>query len=199
MKDLASREDVIDLSQGIPAIEPPTDVLERAMSNLDSVHRYGPDGGDPELKEMVSSKLLKENGINANPDKNIMITAGANMGFLLAISAVCDVGDEVALVDPYYFNHQMTLDILGVRAIHVPTDADYMPNLAFLESAIGPRTRAVVIVSPNNPAGVVYPEELIVEIVELCSQRGIVLISDEAYEHFVYDTDHFSPASIEDP
>ncbi|MGC4121941.1 MAG: aminotransferase class I/II-fold pyridoxal phosphate-dependent enzyme [Myxococcales bacterium] len=111
--------------------------------------------------------------------------------------AVADPGDEVILFAPYYFNHEMAIDIAGCKTVVVPTDDAYQPRLDALAAAITPRTRAVVTVSPNNPTGAVYPEATLRAVNALCKQRGIYHVADEAYEYFTYgEARHFSPASI---
>jgi len=199
MEELASGKDFIKLSQGVPYLKPPAKLIMDAISQSEDVHRYGPDGGDIDFKEALSKKLEKKNSITASPDKGIIITAGANMGFFLAVASLCDAGDEVVLIDPFYFNHKMSLDVLGVNSVHVGAKEGYLPDPQHIEDAVTPRTRAIVIVSPNNPTGVIYPEELVRKIAVVCAKRGVALITDETYEDFVYDGAHFSPGSIEDP
>ncbi|MFO8051551.1 MAG: aminotransferase class I/II-fold pyridoxal phosphate-dependent enzyme, partial [Thermoplasmatota archaeon] len=187
-----------DLTQGVPFFAPPEEALEKTFDGVSALNRYGPDGGDPELKEEVSRKLKRENGMERDPLTEIMITSGANCAFVNAAAAVCDPGDDVLLLSPYYFNHFMTLDMLGAKQRICPMGEGLLPDVENVESYIGPRTKAVVVVSPNNPAGVSYPGELMEDLVELCREKGIWLISDETYDRFVYGTDHTSPGSIGD-
>ena len=126
-----------------------------------------------------------------------MVTAGGNMAFLHALLAICDQGDEVVLVRPYFFNHEMAVRIIGCRPVIVAADERYQLDLAAIEAAVGPRTRAVVTVSPNNPSGAVYPESDLRAVNALCSNRGLFHISDEVYEYFLFDgASHFSPGAI---
>src|SRR5690606_2535019 len=114
------------------------------------------------------------------------------------ISAIVDPGDEVILPLPYYFNHEMAVTMVGGRVVTVPTGEDYQLDPEVVARSITERTRAVVTVSPNNPTGAVYREEVLRAINRLCRERGVYHISDEAYEYFVYDgASHFSPGSIE--
>ncbi len=196
MKSLAKGEGILDLSQGVPFFDPPRECIREALMDLKGSHRYGPDGGDPELKETISGKLRDRNGIDARPEDGIMVTSGANLGFVNASAAVCDIGDEMILLDPFYFNHRMTLDILGIEVKRVETDESFLPVPEIIESSIGERTRAVVIVSPNNPTGMAYPRKVVEEVLEICIDRSIWLISDETYEGYNYDFPHFSPAGL---
>ena len=119
------------------------------------------------------------------------------MAFLTALLAICDQGDEVVLVKPYFFNHEMAVRIIGCRPVVVATDERYQLDVGAIEAAIGPRTRAVVTVSPNNPSGAVYPESDLREVNALCANRGLFHISDEVYEYFLFDgARHFSPGAI---
>ncbi|MGA1820166.1 MAG: pyridoxal phosphate-dependent aminotransferase [Thermoplasmatota archaeon] len=196
MKGSASEREYLDLSQGVPYFPPPVEAVRSAMEDLSGLHRYGPDGGDAELKEAVAGKLSRDNGVEAGGGMEVMITSGANLGFFNSAAALCDVGDEVVLFDPFYFNHRMTLDILGIRAVHAACDMNHLPDLEALKRAIGPRTKAVVLVSPNNPTGMTCPASLIEELLEFCTERDLFLISDETYEGFEYEGGHFSPASL---
>jgi aspartate/methionine/tyrosine aminotransferase len=165
-----------------------------AMGN----HHYCAVGGIEPLVELLESKLLKENRIRVRPSSRLVVSAGGNMAFLNAVLAVCDPGDQVIVLAPYYFNHEMAIAMASAVPVVVATTGDFQPDIEAIERAITPRTRAVVTVSPNNPTGAVYPEAVLRQINALCSRRGIYHIHDEAYEYFVYDgATHFSPGSID--
>ncbi len=195
---IAETPGTISLGQGVPFFGPPenaTRILERVVREEGS-HAYKPDAGLPALRRAFEEKLRAENGIEAPFERRIIVTAGANQAFLNAVLAIADPGDEIILLSPYYFNHEMAVALAGCRAVCVPTDRHFQPRLAAIGSAVTRRTRAVVTVSPNNPAGVVYPRRTLEAINRLCAGRGIYHISDEAYEYFTYEgAEHFSPAS----
>jgi aspartate/methionine/tyrosine aminotransferase len=152
----------------------------------------------PRLVQALEAKLATENGIVVRPSSRVVVTAGANMGFMNAVLAVADPGDEVILQAPFYFNHEMAIVMAGCRPVAVPTDEEYQLWVDGIRRAITPATRAVVTISPNNPTGAVYPEATLREVNRLCRERGLYHIHDEAYEYFVYDgARHFSPGSIE--
>ena len=154
--------------------------------------------GLPELIDALEEKLARENSIRVRPDSRVVVTAGSNMGFINAILAIVDTGDEVIMPVPYYFNHEMAVVMAGARAVTVPTKPDYQLDLDAIADAITPRTRAVVTVSPNNPTGVVYPEADLRALNAICRDRGIFHIHDEAYEYFTYGgATNFSPGSID--
>ena len=119
------------------------------------------------------------------------------MGFMNAVLAITDPGDEIILQLPYYFNHEMTVAIADCKAVCVPSDEDYQLQPEAITAAITNRTRAIVTISPNNPTGAVYRESDLRQVNKICRNNGIYHISDEAYEYFTYDDAmHFSPGSI---
>jgi aspartate/methionine/tyrosine aminotransferase len=196
---IAETPGTITLGQGVVHYGPPRAALEGIPRFLDRFphHRYVPDAGLPELRKAFEVKLRQENGIDAPFERRIFVTAGGNQAFLNAVLAVCDPGDEVILLAPYYFNHEMAVALASAVPVPVQTDDRLQPNVQAIEAAITKRTRAVVTVSPNNPTGAVYPEETLSAIHGLCARYGIYHISDEAYEYFTYDgARHFSPASL---
>eukprot|EP00667_Euglena_gracilis_P032918 EG_transcript_52116 len=120
------------------------------------------------------------------------------MGFLQLLLAIADEGDEVVVSTPFYFNHEMACTMCGVKCVAVRTTADFQLDVPALERAVGPRTKAVVTISPNNPTGAVYLEGALRAVNALCQSHGLYHISDEAYEYFTYGgVKHFSPCSIE--
>jgi aspartate/methionine/tyrosine aminotransferase len=198
---IAETPGTISLGQGIVSYSPPPEVVEaaRRFGSNPADHRYGPVEGLPALVDALESKLARENGIAVRPASRVLVTAGGNQAFMNAILAVTDPGDEVILPTPYYFNHEMAIVMAGAQVAAVPTLRDYQLDVRAIANTITPRTRAIVTVSPNNPTGAVYPEEVLRAVNALCRDRAIFHIHDEAYEYFVYgDARHFSPGSIVD-
>ncbi len=189
----------LSLGQGVAYYGPPPAALERAQAFLAAggEHRYGPVQGQAELIAAIAHKLGIENRIDCAQGRRIVVTAGANMGFLNALWAITDPGDEVILPSPYYFNQEMAARMLSCRPVPVPADPQCLPTIEGLARAITARSRAIVTVSPNNPSGAVYPEPLLCAINTLCRDHGLYHITDEAYEYFTFgDTRHFSPAAL---
>src|SRR5712691_11302918 len=189
----------ISLGQGVVHYGPPQAAIDAARAALtDSrTHEYQGGEGLPALVERLASKLRDENGIDVTRGRRIMVTAGANMAFVHAVLAVTEPGDEIILPVPFYFNHEMAIEMAGCRAVRVPTDARYQLQLDRIDRAITPRTRAIVTVSPNNPSGAVFGEDSLRGLSALCRERGVYHFADEVYEYFTYDgIRHFSPASI---
>lgn len=189
----------LSLGQGVVGYGPPPQALEQItqfLSRPDN-HKYKPVQGLPELREALADKLARENGIDVGNGNALAVTAGGNQAFVNAVLAIADVGDEIILLSPFYFNHDMAIAMIGCRAVSVETDENYQPRLDALDQAITEKTRAIVTISPNNPTGAVYPEATLRAINDLCRKHGIYHISDEAYEYFTYgEARHFSPGSI---
>ena len=190
----------ISLGQGVVCYGPPETALQNVLAHANQIDQfYGPVEGIPELTRMLKRKLADENRIAIGNERCLVVTAGANMGFLNALFAITDPGAEVILPTPYYFNHEMAVRMLNCVPVCVPTDCHFQIDPDVIKALITERTAAIVTISPNNPSGAVYPEEVLRAVNELCRERGIYHISDEAYEYFVYDDRrHFSPASMDD-
>lgn len=190
----------ISLGQGVVYYPPPPETLEaiQGFFNDPENHKYKAVDGIPGLAGILRSKLISENSIGLNaPGSRLVVTAGGNMAFMNAVLAITDPGDEVILLTPYYFNHEMALAMANCKTVLVATDENYQLRPDAIRRAMTARTRAVVTVSPNNPSGAVYPEAALREVNAICREHGVYHISDEAYENFLYDgAVHFSPASI---
>jgi len=198
---IRSSPGTISLGQGVAYYGPPPEAVESIQAFLADPenHKYKLVQGIPELLHAIKYKLERENGMLVNNANRIMVTAGANMGFVNAVLAITDPGDEIILNLPYYFNHEMAVTIADCKGVCVPTDENYQLQPEAIAGAITKRTRAVVTISPNNPTGAVYRESDLRQVNEICRQNHIFHISDEAYEYFTYDgAKHFSPGSIED-
>ena len=191
----------VSLGQGVAYYGPPPEALEAVQQfQADPAnHKYTLVQGIDPLLEVVRHKLLEENSIALTETQRIVVTAGGNMAFMNALLAITDPGDQIILQLPYYFNHEMAISMVNCEAVCVPTNEHYQIQLDALRNAMTDRTRAIVTVSPNNPAGVVYAESDLRAVNALCREAGIYHISDEAYEYFTYDgACHFSPGSIAD-
>ena len=183
--------DLINVSQAAPAVPPPAalrDAMAEALRNRPEAHLYGPVLGLPALREAVSARWAEIYGA-APGVARVAITAGCNQAFCAAVSALAAPGDEIVLPLPWYFNHAMWLDMQGIAARPLPTSERLLPDLEQAAALIGPRTRAIVLVTPNNPGGVEYPPELIAAFYRLCQDRKIALIVDETYRDFLASDD----------
>jgi aspartate/methionine/tyrosine aminotransferase len=178
----------ISLGQGVVHYGPPPAAIDAVRGALTqaSTHEYQDGAGLPALVERLAAKVRAENGIDVSRGSRLMVTAGANMAFMHAVLAITAPGDEIILNVPFYFNHEMAIQMADCTAVRVATDGRYQPRLDALRAAITDRTRAIVTVTPNNPSGAVFGEDALREINALCRERGIYHIADEVYEYFTY-------------
>ena len=177
---------LLDFSQAAPATPPPASMLEvlgEAVKDTADLHLYGPVLGQPTLREALAAKTAQlYNGV-VHADQ-MAITSGCNQAFAATIAALTTQGDEVILPTPWYFNHKMWLDMSGVSAIPLNVDATFLPDPVKARALITPKTRAISLVSPNNPTGTEYPPELIRAFYLLAKEFNISLILDETYRDF---------------
>ena len=177
---------LINVSQAAP-VEPPHPDLRAAIAEAalhdDAAHLYGPVLGLPELRAEVAASVSRTYGGTVTAD-HVAITSGCNQAFAATIASLCGAGDEVILPTPWYFNHKMWLDMSSVRAVPLPTGQGMIPDAGEAEALITARTRAIVLVTPNNPCGVEYAPEVIAQFAHLARRRGLKLIIDETYRDF---------------
>jgi aspartate/methionine/tyrosine aminotransferase len=179
---------LIDLSQAVPGYPPPLELTRHLGERLrdSNLARYTDIEGLPSLRRALARHMSQFYGTGIM-DRQVAITAGCNQAFCLAMMALAEPGEEVLLPAPYYFNHQMWLDMLGVKAVHLAfrRDRGGIPDPAEAARLVGPKTRAIVLVSPNNPTGAVYPADAIAAFYSLAKQRNLALVVDETYKDFL--------------
>jgi aspartate/methionine/tyrosine aminotransferase len=178
----------IDLSQAAPPYPPPQELIDHlsGAAGLAETARYGPVPGEYELRKAYADHTSRLYDMTIDPNE-ISITAGCNQAFLIAAMLVAKRGDAVLLPTPWYFNHKMTLDMLGieVRQVPCPPDAFFEPSLPIAKTLIDNNVRAIVLVTPNNPTGAIYSPATIEGFAGLCRDHGIWLIVDETYRDFL--------------
>jgi len=193
---------MIDLSQAVPGTPPPQAFLQRlgAAASEPDMSRYGPIYGDMALREAHAAETTRIYG-GAVSTANVCITAGCNLAFFNAMMALARAGDAVLLPTPWYFNHKMALDMLGIEARPLPCAADtgFVPDPEAAARLIDGRVRAIVLVSPNNPTGAVYPPEVIAAFGDLARRSRIALVLDETYRDFLPDGQQRSHDLFTDP
>ncbi|MGB8811925.1 MAG: aminotransferase, partial [Paracoccaceae bacterium] len=177
---------LINVSQAAPVDSPPLGlrqaIADAALNNPDA-HLYGPVLGLPALRAEIASQWSASYGGTITPDQTA-ITQGCNQAFTAVMSTLAGAGDEVILPTPWYFNHKMWLDMQGVAAIPLPTGPTLIPDAGLAATLITPRTRAIVLVSPNNPGGVEYPAATLSAFRDLARAHNLALIVDETYRDF---------------
>ena len=169
---------LINVSQAAP-VEAPPKPLRQALAdvalNIPEAHLYGPVLGLPALRAEVASQWSAAYGGSIN-DTQVAITSGCNQAFAAAITTLAGNGDEVILPTPWYFNHKMWLDMQGITTVPLPASAGMLPDPDHARTLITPRTRAIVLVTPNNPTGAEYPADLLRRFYNLAREHGLALI-----------------------
>jgi len=192
LKQERGADKVFDFTLGNPEIEPPPAVLAAARRVLDSpephLHAYMPNAGQPRVREAVAGRLRAATGLPYTAN-HVLMTVGAGAALNTVIKALVDPGDEIITVAPFFVEYTFYAENHGARLVVVPPRADLTPDVARLAAAITPRTRAIILNSPNNPSGVIYPASAFIEVEALLNRIGqpIVLISDEPYRALVFD------------
>jgi len=189
MSQLAAEHKAVNLGQGFPDFPVPArlvEELERAMR--DGHNQYAPMTGIPTLRGAIAAKTRRVYGHAPNADAEITVTSGATEAIFNAVHAVVRPGEEVIVLDPCYDCYEPAIDLAGAKAVHVPLDPQtFAPDWQRVRDAITPRTRMLMINSPHNPSGAMLTEADLAAVADLLRDTNIVLLSDEVYEHIVFD------------
>ncbi|MDE2155561.1 MAG: pyridoxal phosphate-dependent aminotransferase [Xanthomonadaceae bacterium] len=189
MSQLAMEHKAVNLGQGFPDFEPPQplrDALSRAMN--DSRNQYAPMSGTAALREQIASKTERLYGRKIDVDSEITVTSGATEALFAAIAAIVRAGEEVIVFDPAYDCYEPAIDLQGARAVHIPlTVPTFAIDWQRVRDAVTPKTRMILINSPHNPSGAVLSTADLDELAAIVRDTDIVVLSDEVYEHIVYD------------
>ena len=183
---------VFDFSLGNPDLEPPSavlDALRRVVAeNPPGSHGYMPNPGYAEVREAIANKLHRETGLDFTAE-DVFMTVGAAGACNVILKSLLDPGDEVLVLAPYFAEYQFYIANHGGRMVPVETDDSFLPDVEKIAEAITPRTRALILNTPNNPTGRVYPESVLRELDEMLRRAGQpnTVLSDEPYKSFVYD------------
>jgi len=183
-----ARGPLIDLSQAVPGYPPHPDMLKWLAESAASLSysSYGAIEGEAVLRSAYAAHVSAVYGAHVSAE-NIQVTSGCNQAFICAAMAIAGSGDKILMTNPFYFNQETTLAMLGIGIELVPCDpyAGFLPDIEAIEAALTPGIRALALVSPNNPTGAVYPPELLSRIHDLCRANGTWLILDETYRDFL--------------
>jgi aspartate aminotransferase len=196
LKKRYGEENIFDFALGNPDLEPPSS-LKKALKELSErpiigMHRYMPNSGYSETRRMIAEYLAEESGLPFN-ERHVVMTVGAAGGLNVVLKAILDEGDEVIVPNPYFMEFKFYIDNCGGQIRLVETNEDFSLNIWEIEKAIGKKTKAILINSPNNPTGVVYDQGSIESLGELLKRKSrdlgksLYLITDEAYRRIVYD------------
>jgi aminotransferase len=189
MTRVVMEHDGVNLAQGMPNWAPPPEVVAAAHAAIDGdFHQYAVTWGAPSLRRAIADKYRRFYGMDVDPERHVTVCCGSTETMLSTLLAVLNPGDEVIIFEPFYENYGPGCIISGAVPVWVPLEP---PDFAFdpgrLARAVSPRTRAIVFNSPNNPTGKVFSRAELAVIAELCLRHDLIAITDEIYEHIVYD------------
>ncbi|MEA9977752.1 MULTISPECIES: pyridoxal phosphate-dependent aminotransferase [unclassified Pseudomonas] len=189
MSQLATQTGAINLSQGFPDFDGPQSLRDAVGRHIAEGHnQYSPMTGLPALRQQVAAKIARSYGRQVDADTEITITPGATQAIFCAIQTVINPGDEVIVFDPCYDSYEPSVELAGGRCVHVQLDAkDFAIDWQKLGDAISPRTRMIILNSPHNPTGALVTRDELDRLAALIANRDIYLVSDEVYEHLVFD------------
>lgn len=198
MTRLAQQHNAVNLAQGFPDFDGPQFAREAAIAAIQAGHnQYAPMAGLPALREAIARRAMLDQGLAWDPDSEITVYSGATEGLFVAVQALCDVGDEVIVLEPFYDAYRAAVLMAGaiprVVTLHGP---DWHLDEAELARAFTSRTRLLILNTPHNPTGKVFDTEELTRIAALCLKHGVVVISDEVYEHLVFEGTHVSIATL---
>ena len=198
----AKLKDPVNLSIGQPDFPVPASIKAAAVAAImNEQNGYTPTRGIPQLLEPLAAHLKRDLDWDVTSDSspvNVMVTSGTSGGLILACMAILNPGDEIIIPDPWFVLYPHMAEICGAKAVPCDTYPDFKMTAARVKSLITPRTKAVLLCSPSNPAGVVTPRQECKELLELCREKGIILISDEIYEEFAFSETR-NDCAINDP
>lgn len=186
----------IDLSIGVPEELTAEHIKAAGIAAINGDKTtYTPAAGILDLRLAIAKKLQLENQLAVSAN-SVTVVPGLTTGLLLVYLALLDPGDEIIIFDPYYPPYPHLASMIGAHVVYVNSLPDFQPDLHVLEASITNRTKVIVVNSPNNPSGAVYSEHTLRKIAGIAEAHNILILSDEIYEHFAYDTPHFSIGSI---
>ncbi|MGE5619498.1 MAG: pyridoxal phosphate-dependent aminotransferase [Sphingomonadaceae bacterium] len=188
--------DVIHMEVGQPDFPTPEHVVAAAaQAGRDGYTRYTPSAGFLSLRELVAAKLQRVNHFTVSPE-NINVTAGGVNAIALTLRALVEAGDEVLLPDPAWPNYEMMMSVIGCVPVRYPLDPStgFLPDFAAMEKLVTSRTKVVLMNTPTNPTGTVFPKQVVQDMVRFVERHDLWLLSDEAYDEIVYEGEHFSAA-----
>lgn len=189
-------KDPVNLSIGQPHFDVPAPIKEAAKAAIDrGANGYTTTQGIPDLRDRILRDLTTR---YRHPDRDVIITSGTSGGLLLSLLACVNPGDEVIVFDPYFVAYPHMITLAGGTMVTVDTHPTFAIDPEAVRAAISPRTKAILLNSPSNPSGVVVPPATLRALTELCTRTGVLLISDEIYHAFSYDTPFVSPAAFSD-
>jgi N-succinyldiaminopimelate aminotransferase len=197
MSALAERTGSINLGQGFPDQDGPPEVLEAAVDAIRSGHnQYPPGPGTEDLRQAIAEHQKRFYGFTLDPDTEVLVTAGATEAITAAVIAFCETGSEVVVFEPFYDSYGAAIALAGAqRRVVTLQSPDWSFDPARLRAAITPRTRMIILNTPHNPTGKVFSIDELDAVAEVCRENDLIAVTDEVYEHLVFDGQHLPLAS----
>ena len=198
MSALAVSTGAINLGQGFPDEDGPAEVLEAARKAIsDGLNQYPPGIGMPVLRNAIAGHQKRFYGLDVDPDREVLVTAGATEALAATILALTDDGDELVTLEPFYDSYAAIAGLARVKHVTVPLrGADFQPDHDELRRAVTDRTRIILINDPHNPTGTVLSRETLELVVELAHEHDAIIVTDEVYEHLVFGAPHLPIATL---
>lgn len=199
--DLADKVgNVIHLEVGEPHFQPPAHVIEAAAAAMRSgFNKYTPNAGLPDVRQLLADKLNRENRLQATME-NVVVTPGGVFACACAFLTVLEPGDEVLLPDPNWPNYSFQVSLAGAKTVYYQLHEanGFLPDFAELQHLVTPRTKAILVNSPSNPTGAVFPREAVRELLAFARRNDLYVVSDEVYEKIIFEGEHVSPAALDE-
>ncbi|WP_114451515.1 pyridoxal phosphate-dependent aminotransferase [Halopolyspora algeriensis] len=190
--ELAKQTEAVNLGQGFPDTDGPASMLRAARQAIaDGVNQYSPGTGEPALREAIAEQRRNHYGVEHDPDGEVLVTVGATEAITASMLALVEPGDEVVVIEPYYDSYPVAVSLAGGvrRTVGLRQSPDHRFELdtEALRAAVGPRTRVLVLNSPHNPTGTVLTDAELAVVAEVCREHDVIAVTDEVYEHLVFD------------
>jgi N-succinyldiaminopimelate aminotransferase len=198
MSALAVRTGALNLGQGFPDVDGPAEIVEAAVDAMRAGHnQYPPGPGILSLREAIAAHQRRFYGLEHDPDGEILVTTGATEAIAAAILALCEPGDEVLTFEPYYDSYAACISMAGAeRRVVTLRPPDYAVDEDALAAAVGPRTRLLLLNTPHNPTGKVFTRAELESLARVCLEHDLIAVTDEVYEHLVFDGEHVPLATL---
>ena len=207
MSELATRHEAVNLGQGFPDFDGPDEVKQAAIDAITrGLNQYAPGSGVPALRQAIADHQRRFYDLAYDPDDEVLVTAGATEAIFATVQALCEVGDEVVLFEPFYDSYRASIAMAGAveRVVTMRPNDDAAPALGAtftydpddLDRVITDKTRLIILNSPHNPSGTVYDRAALEHIAEVARAHDLLVVTDEVYEHLVFEGEHIPLASL---
>jgi len=189
MTRIANQYGAINLSQGFPDFDPPKEIIDELQrAAIEGPHQYAITWGAKDFRDALAEKQERYMGIKLNPEENIVVTCGSTEAMMAAMMSVCEIGDKIAVFSPFYENYAADTILCGAEPIYIPLNPpEFSFDINKLEDAFKAGAKALVLCNPSNPIGKVFTKEELLSIAKLVSKYDVFVITDEVYEHIVYE------------